>query len=462
MGGFRFRRVPGAAGATDVIGAPDATYGMGAAAADIDNDGDPDLYLASYGRDSLYRNDGGRFVDVTVKAGVGDPRWSTSAAFVDLDADGFLDLYVCNYFKYKIEDHGWYGLRKPGYRTHGGPAIFQPEPDVLYRNRRDGTFTDWSRASGILDVPDTHSLGVVAGDFDDDRDQDLFVANDTQANFLFLNDGKGRLIDDGVLTGIAYDRTGKPQASMGVDAGDVDGDGRLDLFCTNFSHETNSLYRNEGSGFFTEVSNENGLGPPSLPFLKFGCGFFDLENDRDLDLFAVNGHIMDNVELYFDDLTYKERNQLFLNDGKGRFVEADSTWAPIVTKVEASRAALFGDLDDDGDVDIVVTDVGTSPQILRNDGGNANAWLRIVLRGVRSNRDGFGADVRVTAAGVTRRYLAHASYGYLSSNDPRILAGLGSAVDARVEVRWPSGMVDRVEHAKARTTLVITEGKGAS
>jgi hypothetical protein len=443
----------------DAAGAADGSYGMGAAAGDYDNDGDPDLYVTNFGPNRLWRNDAGRFTDVTAAAGVGEPRWSTSACWADVDHDGFLDLYVCNYFKYRLEEHEWYGLRKPGWRTHGGPASFQPDLHVLYRNRGDGTFEDASESSGVRAPGAGFGLGVVAGDFDDDRDTDLWVTNDTQANWLFLNDGEGRFTEDGALAGVAFDQSGKPQASMGVDAQDADGDLLVDLFCTNFSLEANAFYLGEGRGFYRDASWEVGLAAPSLPYLGFGAGFLDVENDRDLDIFVANGHIMDNVELYFDNLAYKERNQLFLREGAS-FVEAGPEAGAIVARVEASRAALFGDLDDDGDTDLVVTNVAAAPQILRNDTDSANAWVRIQLRGTKTNRDGAGADVFVTAAGETRRFQARPSYGYLGSNDPRLLAGLGEASSCDIEVRWPRGGIDRVERVPARRTVVVTEGKG--
>jgi hypothetical protein len=452
--GPRFRKV------ADAAGAGDPGYGMGCAVGDVDNDGDPDLFVTNFGRNALYRNDAGRFADVTAAAGVGDERWATSAAFFDADSDGFLDLYVCNYFKFRVEDHGWYGLRKPGYRTFGGPAMFAADPDLLYRNRGDGTFEDVSDASGIRAVEPRHAMGVVAGDFDDDGDQDLYVANDTQPNSLWLNDGSGRFVDEAMFAGVATDEEGAPQAGMGVDAADYDGDGIIDLFCTNFSLETNTLYRGEGGGFFSDVSYAAGVGEASLPFLAFGTGFFDPDNDGDQDLFVANGHIMDNVELYFDNLTFRQRNQLFLNEG-GRFREAGPELGPVATREEVSRGALFGDLDGDGDTDLVVTDVGTSPQVIRNDSGAANGWIRVVLAGARSNRDGYGAEVRVTAGGRTRRDQARAAFSYLSSGDPRPLFGLGAAREAeRVEVRWPSGVTDRVDRVPAAATVVITEGRG--
>ncbi len=450
-----FRRVPDAAGAADT------TYGMGCSVGDFDNDGDPDLYVTNYGPNRLYRNDGGRFVDVAAIAGVDDPRWGASAAFVDIDGDGLLDLYVCNYFRYRLEDHEWWGLRKEGYRTHGGPASLSPDLDTLYRNRGDGTFEDVSESSGIRQGGETYALGVIAGDLDDDGDVDLYVANDTQPNWLFLNAGDGTFVEDGMLAGVSYDQSGKPQAGMGVEAGDVDGDGLVDLICTNFSMETNTLYRGEGSGMFVDGSFEAGLGEATLPKLGFGIALFDLENDRDPDLFIANGHIHDVVHLYDDGISYRQENQLFLNDGRGTFAEAGDSWGAIVRQVEVSRAAIVGDLDNDGDPDLIVTNVGTAPQILRNVGGNVNAWTRVQLAGGASNRDGYGAEILVTAGGVTRRYQARVTASYLASQDPRILVGLGSAeVVDRIEVRWPSGLVDVVEDVPARHTVLVTEAKG--
>jgi hypothetical protein len=436
----------------DAAGAADASYGMGAAAADYDNDGDPDLYVTNFGANRLYRNDAGRFTDVTDAAGVGDPRWSMSAAWVDVDHDGLLDLYVCNYFRYRLEDHGWYGLRKPGYRTHGSPASFRPEPDALYRNRGDGTFEDVSGPSGILAPGPAFGVGVVAGDYDDDGDTDLYVSNDTQANRLFLNDGGGRFTEDGAVAGVAYDHLGKPQAGAGVDAQDVNRDLSVDIVCT-------ALYLGEGHGFYRDASRELGFAEPSLPYRGFGAGFLDVDNDRDFDLFVANGHTMDNVHLYFDHVRFREPNQLFLNQ-KGRFVEVGDAAGAIVTRAEPSRAVLFGDLDDDGDTDLVVTNVAASPQILRNDDRGENAWVRVQLRGVEMNRDGHGAEVFVTAGRKTRRYQSRSSFGYLASSDPRLLCGLGAADSCRIEVRWHRGAIDRVESVPARRTVVITEGEG--
>ncbi len=450
-----FRRVPDAAGAADT------TYGMGCTVGDFDNDGDPDLYVTNYGPNRLYRNDGGHFVDISAAAGVDDPRWSASAAFVDIDADGWLDLYVTNYFRYRLEDHEWWGLRKEGWRTHGGPASLDPEFDRLYLNRGDGTFEDVSESSGILQGGATYALGVLAGDLDDDGDVDLYVANDTQPNWLYLNEGDGTFVEDGMLAGVSYDQGGKPQAGMGVDSGDVNGDGIIDLICTNFSMETNTLYLGEGDGLFVDGSFMAGIGAATLPFLGFGLAFLDLENDRDLDLFVANGHIHDVAHLYHDGVTYKQRNQLFLSDGSGRFAEVDEGWGAAVTRVEASRAVIVGDLDDDGDPDLVVTNVAATPQILRNVGGNTNAWARIQLVGTTSNRDGFGAEVRVTVAGEERRHQARAASSYLASKDPRLLVGLGDAARVdRVEVWWPSGMIDVIEDVPARRTLFFVEGKG--
>ncbi len=448
---------------SDAAGAADTSFGMGCTVGDYDNDGDPDLYVTNFGPNRLYRNDGGRFVDVASEAGVTEPRWSTAAAFVDIDHDGHLDLYVGNYFKYRIEDHAWYGTRKEGYRTHGGPAMFKPVYDSLFRSRGDGTFEDVSESSGILEGGETYALGVVAGDFDDDGDTDIYVANDTQANWLFLNDGTGKFVEEGMLSGVSYDQGGKPQSGMAAEAGDVNGDGLIDLLCTNFSMESNTLYVAEGGGFYADASYSAGLAEATLPLLTFGSVFADVDNDRDLDLFSVNGHITDVIELYYDHLTYKQHNQLFFNRGNAVFDEADASWGAIVTQVEASRAAIRGDLDDDGDPDFVVTNVAAPTQILRNIGGNANSWIRVQLAGTESNRDGFGADVWVTADGETRRYQARVAAGYLSSNDPRILAGLGAPdvpTVERVEVRWPSGTTDVIESVPARRTVLFTEGNG--
>ncbi|MEZ5065847.1 MAG: CRTAC1 family protein [bacterium] len=451
---LRYESVAGAAGADD------DTYGMGAAVADYDNDGDPDLYVTNFGANRLYRNDAGRFTDVTAAAGVGDPRWSTSAVFFDADGDGFPDLYVCNYFKYRIEDHEWYGLRKPGYRTHGGPASFRPEPDIFYRNRGDGTFEDATESAGFAAVTDAHALGAVAGDFDDDGDLDLYVANDTQPNWLFVNDGAGHFTEDGMLAGVSFDQGGTPQAGMGVDAQDANGDGRVDLFVTNFSLETNTLYVAEDGGYFTDGSFAAGLGEAALPYLAFGAGFFDPDLDGDLDLFVANGHIMDNVDLYFDNLDYAQPNQVFENDGTGHFAVGGKGWGDLVASVAVSRAAIFGDLDDDGDPDVVVTNVGAAPEILVNEAPRADRFVRLRLVGTRSPRDGGGAEVRARAGDRLWRRQVRTGSSYLAANDPRPVLGLGdvAALD-RLEIRWPSGQAQAIADVAAGSTVRCVEGE---
>lgn len=450
-GQLQYRRVP------DAAGADDPSYGMGVAVGDIDNDGDSDLFVTNFGENRLYRNDAGTFTDITAAAGVGDERWSASAVFFDADADGWLDLYVANYFRYRLEEHEWYGLRKDGYRTHGGPASFRPEADIFYRNRGDGTFANATADFGFAAVADAHALGVIAGDYDDDGDVDLYVANDTQPNWLFVNDGQGGFIEDGMLAGVSFDQAGAPQAGMGVDAQDASGDGVIDLFVTNFSHEANTYYQGEAGGFFADRSYAAGLGEPALPHLGFGVGFFDFDLDADLDVFVANGHIMDNVSLYFDDLAYAQPNQLFVNDGAGHFAPATSAGDAIGPEA-VSRAVVFGDLDDDGDPDVVVTNVAASPQVLRNDGATGG-FVRVQLRGRQSNRDGFGAEVRLHAGGVTQRRQVRSAFSYLAANDARPLFGLADATEADwVEVRWPSGVVDRIEAVPAGRTVFVIEG----
>jgi len=450
---LEYRAVPSAAGADD------DSYGMGCAVGDYDNDGDPDLYVTNFGANRLYRNDCGKFTDVTAQAGVGDPRWSMSAVFFDADGDGLLDLYVCNYFRYAVDDHQWYGLRKDGYRTHGGPASFRPEPDIFYRNLGGGAFVDATEAAGFAAVEDAHALGIVAGDLDDDGDVDLYVANDTQPNWLFLNDGEGRFTEDGMVAGVSFDQSGAPQAGMGVDAQDANGDRLVDLFVTNFSLETNTLYLAEGGGFFVDASYAAGLGAAALPYLGFGTGFFDPDNDGDRDVFVANGHIMDNAHLYYDNLSYMQPNQLYVNGGDGTYQAAGPEWGGLSTRALASRSAIFGDLDDDGDTDLVVTNVAEAPEVLVNDGGNDAGWIRVQLRGSVSNRDGYGADVFVQAGGEESRQQVRAAFSYLGSSDPRPLIGLAGAEQADlVEVRWPSGAIDRAESVPAGRTILFVEG----
>ena len=446
----------------------DTGYGMGCAVADYDNDSDQDLYVTNYGPNVLYQNNGdGTFADATEQAVVGASQWSTSAAFFDYDNDGVIDLYVTNYVDFTVETNkvcgGYVRTNSQGYRaiieatrSHCAPLEYGGVPDVLYHNNGDGTFADVSVAAGI-DDPSGKGLGVVALDYDGDGDQDLFVANDGTPNFLYQNLGDGTFENAALKKGVAYNGVGESEAGMGVDFGDYDNDGDFDLFVANFSYETNTLYRNEG-GFFKDVTAEAGLADPSHRFLGFGTNFLDYDNDGDLDLYVANGHVQDKIALFQSGVEYMQEHQLFRNDGGGSYAEASSISGEWFLHKQISRGAAFGDYDRDGDVDVLVTNCGGEAKLVRNDGGNRENWLMVRTMGTHSNRDGIGTRVRVVAEGLEQVRQVRSGSSYLTASDPRLHFGLShrTRIDL-VEVRWPSGLVQRLEQVPVNQVLVIAE-----
>ncbi|HEY7699231.1 MAG TPA: CRTAC1 family protein, partial [Vicinamibacteria bacterium] len=402
----------------------------------------------------------GTFEDRTAAMGVGNEGLGASAAFFDAEGDGDLDLYVANYVSpdQDFPEPGseptcqWLGMA-----VMCGPRGLLGQADVFYRNE-GSTFVDGTEASGLVDPSRAYGLGVVAGDYDDDGDVDLYVANDTNPNYLFRNDGRGRFEEVGLLSGVAYNGAGAAQAGMGVDFGDANGDGRFDIFVTNFSHETNTLYLGSSSGLFTDVTEEAGLSTPSLGRLGWATRFVDLEDDGDEDLFVVNGHVYPNVESVDATTEYRERNQVFLNDGRGEFVEAN-VGGDSVSGPKSNRGAAFGDLDDDGDPDVVINAVDDRPTLLRNDLAQGSHFLGLVLVGRRSNREAAGARVRVSARGREQAKEAHASGSVLSSSDPRLLFGLGTAAAAEeLRIRWPGGTETHLRALPADRYYVVVEG----
>ena len=439
------------------------SYGHGVACGDYDNDGYVDLYITNFGTNRLYHNNGdGTFTDGTAASGTGDARWSSSATFFDYDSDGDLDLYVVNYVNYTLDasaptcfENTSFGAKEK-VRGYCHPKHFEGTPDSLYRNNGDGTFTDVTEAANVRDPGGMFlgkGLGVVAADLNADGNPDLYVANDDTPNYLFYNKGDGTFAEIAILAGCAYSADGIAQAGMGVDAGDYNGDGHLDIFVTNFSYETNTLYRNNGDGTFTDVSYKARLGEESYLSLGFGTGFFDADNDGHLDIFVANGHIFPNVERTTDVISYKQPNQLFWNRGDGTFTEVRLEGQHAV-----SRGTLFGDYDNDGDIDVLVTQLNDKVTLLQNESGTHHNWFRLKLVGSRSNRDGIGARVTLTLGDESQTREVHVGYSYLSSNDPRLLFGLGErTVVDRLQVRWQSGAVQVLENLAANQELVVTE-----
>jgi len=434
---------------TDRAGVAHVGYGMGATAGDYDNDGDADLYITHYGANVLFRNNGdGTFTDVTEAAAVGNPDWSASATWVDLDQSGFLDLYVVNYLDWSLDNDPDCSQRiaNETIRAYCLPDAFRGVPDELYRNRGDGSFEAVGRAAGIA-LGTGKGLGVTTFDYDGDGLTDIYVANDTAPNFLFRNRGGLELKEVGLIAGVAYDADGNAQAGMGVDRADFDHDGDLDLFVTNFEGESNTLYRNEANGFFSDVTMRAGLGRPSLRRLGFGAAFADLDNDTFADLVVVNGHVLDNVDILHGG-AYAQPNHVYRNDGDGRFSVIEMGDARV------SRGVAAADIDGDFDLDVAVSSSGDRAQLFRNDteGGYA---LTLRLVGRQSNRDGVGARLDVGG----RRLETAAASSYLSQSEALVHVGLGSesGIDA-ITVRWPSGLEETRGPFRAGQHVVWIEG----
>lgn len=454
-GGWRFTDV------TEEAGLVDTGFGLGVVAADYDNDGHIDLYVNNYGPNVLYRNNGdGTFSNVTGAAGVArGEKVGAGACFLDIDKDGDLDLYVANYVQFTYENHRV--IWEKGFPTYISPRGYQPEPDVLYRNNGDGTFTDVSQESGIGLVAGT-GMGMVCGDFDNDDDTDVFVLNDVAANFFFVNDGTGKFEEAGLRAGTAYNGNGDETGSMGVDCGDFDNDGWLDLMMTSYQSELPVLYHNLGNGTFEDATVPARAGDGAFPYVNWGVGLVDFDNDGDRDIFIANGHLQDNVGLYDDSTAYEVRNVVQMNQGDGRFVNVSDQCGDGLLPALASRGAAFDDLDGDGRVDAVILNSRREPTILRNESPGNHHWIQVRLRGTRTNRDGVGSHVLVTAGGRTRMDEVHSGRGYQGHFGLRLHWGLGASARVdRVEVRWLGGGVTVMENVPADQALDIVQEREA-
>jgi hypothetical protein len=446
---------------TDRSGIDARGYGMGVAAGDVNNDGCVDLYLTKLGPDRLFRNNcDGTFTDVSDASGANDPGWGVSASFVDYDRDGWLDLYVGNYVQWDVKtDQRCTGLT--GRRDYCTPAVYTPQPDRLYRNQRHGTFVDVT-ANALLGGRWGPALGVSAADFNGDGWSDVYVANDTRENLLWINQRDGTFRNAGLLSGAALSGSGKAGGSMGVDAGDYDNDGDEDILVTQLPAEGIKLFVNDGSAFFEDRSGPSRLGPLSLGYTGFGAAWFDFDNDGWLDVLAVNGAIEAVKTRLEEPFPYDERKLLFRNLRDGRFEDVTSKAGPVFELSEVGRGAALGDIDNDGDLDLVVSNIHAPARLLINNVGTRHHWIGLRLVGRDAKRDMLGARVElVRKTGPRLRRRARADGSYASSNDPRVLVGLGESADPpTVRVRWPDGRVDEWPQVPVDRWTVLTEGEG--
>jgi hypothetical protein len=440
-------------------------WGMGVAVADYDNDGLPDIYVTGFGGNALYRNLGNcKFEDVTDKAGGAASGFSTGAAWADYDRDGFVDLYVSRYVKFDMDHLPTFGSDEKNCRFKGIPVQCGPwgmigESDLLFHNRGDGTFEEVSKKAGMEDFNRYYGLGVIWGDYDNDGWPDLYVANDAGPNYLYHNKHDGTFEEVGMLSGIALAGDGQAQGSMGVDWGDYLHEGRLSMFVTNFNEQPDTLYRNLGKGGFSDVSWPAKLAQPTFPMVGWGTAFFDMDNDGWLDIFVANGHVYPQVDSIPGGPSYRQPMQLFRNNHDGTFQDVSSILAGI--PAQSRRGAAFGDLNNDGNIDIVLVNVGAPPTLLLNQGGNSNHRVLFKLVGTKSNKSAIGARVTVKAGDLVQFSEVRAGGSYISQNDPRLHFGLGAESRmSEVEIKWPSGKVEVLRDLPADFIHTIVEGQG--
>jgi len=441
-------------------------FAMGGAVGDIDNDGWPDLYVTCLGGNILYRNNGnGTFTDITAKAGVADGRWSTGAAFGDYDGDGFVDLMVTNYVDFHLNDLPGFGsapfCKYRGIDVQCGPRGLRGAGDALFHNNGDGTFTDVSKLAGVDDPNGYYGLGVLWADFNNTGRPDIYVANDSTPKFLYKNVGGGKFKEIGLESGTAVSDDGSEQASMGLAIGDYNHTGRPSIYVTNFSDENDLLYRNEGDWDFKEVSYAAGVALPSLPFVKWGTAFVDLDNDGWLDLMAVNGHVYPQVDSLPSGAGYREPKVLQLNQKDGTFCDASDQAGKAMTEKRVSRGLAVGDLFNDGNMDAVVGDIDGAPMLLRNHGVPGRHFVSFELTGTKSNRLALNARITLNAGGMTQTDEVHSGGSYLSQNDLRLHFGLGTATKIdKVEIHWPSGKTEVLTNLAADQYYSVVEGQG--
>jgi enediyne biosynthesis protein E4 len=446
---------------TESAGVPGDAYGMGVAVGDYDGDGFPDIYVTQYPHSILYHNNGnGTFTDVTSSAGVSAPGWGTSAVWFDYDNDGKLDLFVCRFVDFDKAKNKWCGDRSTGMRFYCIPSVYDPMPCWLFHNNGDGTFTDVSKKSGVANSL-AKAWGVVAADINNDGLMDLFVANDTVANFLFVNRGGGKFEEDGLLAGVGYSSYGRARSGMGVDAADYDQDGWVDLFVANVDQEMFSLYHNNKNESFADVALPTGIGSTTRLLSGWGLKFFDYDNDGNLDLLLCNGHPDDTVDKRTESVKYREPMLLFHNTGKG-FENVSAQSGPIFSQPLAARGMAIGDFDNDGAVDVLVAVNNAAPVLLRNNVGAKNHWLGVRLVGKRANIDAVGARITYQSSDLRRSHLKIGGGSYLSSHDPRIVLGIGPRTKFDwVEVHWPqpSSLVQRFTALPLDCYITIVEGQ---